>query len=57
MADADLSSTKARLPNERAPPRGRPDVSTTLFTSLTAGVFLILIGAVAAAAVLFNQGF
>jgi len=56
VANVNLSPAKARLPDDRAPPRGRLDFSTTLFTRLTAGVFLILAGAVGTAGILFSQG-
>ena len=56
MANVSLSPAKAPLLDDHAPARGRADFSTMLFSGLTAGVFLILIGAVATAAMLFSQG-
>ncbi len=51
MANTDPMPAKAR-PAQTL----RGDLSTTVFTAVSATVFLILIGCVAAAALLFSQG-
>ena len=52
---ANVSQTSVEV-GDRAASHPRPDFATTVFTSLTAGVFVILIGCLATAAVLFGQG-